>query len=55
MERAKLILASNGYRYEGPILRENDEYIVIHDDHSNTEMSFPKNAVVITRYGGHEQ
>ena len=55
MEKAKLILASNGYKYAGPILRENEDYIVIRDEHSNTEMSFPKNAVIITRYGGGEQ
>lgn len=52
MQRIKLILASNGYKYEGPLLHENSEYIVIHDEHSNTEMSFPKNAVIITRTGG---
>ena len=55
MDNAKIILASNGYKYYGPILRENAEYIVIHDEHSNQEMSFPKNAVIITRTGGHEQ
>ena len=55
MEKVKIILTSNGYKYEGPILRENTEYIVIRDDYTNAEMSFPKTAVIITRTGGHQQ
>lgn len=55
MEKVKIILTSNGYKYAGPIIRENAEFIVIRDDYTNQEMSFPKNAVIITRTGGHEQ
>jgi len=52
MEKARIVIASNNYKYEGSVLRENNDYIVIRDDHSNREMSFPKNAVIITRMTG---
>lgn len=55
MERVKIILTSNGYKYAGPVIRENNDYIVIRDDYTNQEMSFPKTAVIITRTGGHQQ
>ena len=48
-ERITIILLTNGFRYSGTLIKEDQDFISILDYKTKSEMSFPKKMVMITR------
>ena len=48
-ERVTIILLINGFKYSGNKIKENKEFITITDFKTNSNMTFPKKMVMITR------
>jgi hypothetical protein len=44
-----IVLLINGYRYSGKLINEDEEFITIVDSKTNSQMTFPKKLVMITR------
>lgn len=52
MKRVKIMMATSGYIYRGKVERENEDYITIHDDYTNHEVTINKqHAAIIEEIG----
>ena len=49
IEIITIILLVNGYKYSGNLVNEDEEFITIVDSKTNSQMTFPKKMVMITR------
>jgi hypothetical protein len=48
-QKIKILLLSNNFKYYGNLVSENENFIIIYDLITKSQMTFPKSSVVISR------